>query len=244
MKKMITIAAAAVVATGGLAVTQPATAAKKYTACVKKSSGEMRLLLGKQKKCAKGWKKTTWTKAGPRGAKGSVGATGAANSFGTVVDGGGATVGEGFSATFVGPYPLFVVRIDGGTFTYLGNGWLYPQNPPVEYDNAACTGSPFIESDDPILTAYLTSDSSYRAVSRTFSPTLGPATAWKPTGQKTAVVAAPNGIGMSRGSALPVPRSRGTESRWCRCPRPPTSPDPCDWVRPPSAARAARAGAE
>jgi len=226
MKKMITIAAAAVVATGGLAVTQPATAAKKYTACVKKSSGEMRLLLGKQKKCAKGWKKTTWTKAGPRGAKGSVGATGAANSFGTVVDGGGATVGEGFSATFVGPYPLFVVRIDGGTFTYLGNGWLYPQNPPVEYDNAACTGSPFIESDDPILTAYLTSDSSYRAVSRTFSPTLGPATAWKPTGQKTAVVAAPNWYRNESGVCTAGAAFTGDRVALVQVPAPPDVPGP------------------
>lgn len=190
MKKMITIAAAAALATGGLAVTQPATAAKKYTACVKKSSGEMRLLLGKKKKCAKGWKKTTWTKSGPRGAKGSAGPTGAVNSMGTVVDGNGALVGEAMTVGSLGPYPLFEVRIDGGIFTYLGNGWLYPQNPPVEYDNAACTGTPFIESNDPTLTAYILNDAEYRAISRTFTPALGPSTAWKPTGQKTAVVAA------------------------------------------------------
>ena len=53
MKRTMAIAAVAAVTAGGLSVAQPATAAKKYTACVKKSTGEMRLLLGK-KKCKKG----------------------------------------------------------------------------------------------------------------------------------------------------------------------------------------------
>lgn len=38
----------------GVTATALAAAAKKYTACVKKSSGEVRLLLGKSKKCKKG----------------------------------------------------------------------------------------------------------------------------------------------------------------------------------------------
>jgi hypothetical protein len=226
MKKMITIAAAAAVATGGLAVTQPATAAKKYTACVKKSSGEMRLLLGKKKKCAKGWKKTTWTKSGPRGAKGSVGATGAANSMGLVVDGSGAPVGEAMNVASIGPYPLFAVRIDGGVFTYLGNGWLYPQNPPVEYDNAACTGTPFIESNDPILTSYLVSDPGFRAISRIITPALGPATAWKPTGQKTAVVAAPNWYRNESGVCTAGAAFTGDRVGLVQVPAPPDVPGP------------------
>lgn len=192
MKRVITIAAVATVAAAGLSTAQPATAAKKYTACVKKSTGEMRLLLGKKKKCGKGWKKTSWTKSGPRGDQGSQGAAGPANSIGAVVDGNGATVGEALSVSALGPYPLFSVRIEGGVFTYLGNGWLYPLNPTVEYDNAACAGTPFIESSDPILTGFIVNDPSFRAVYRVLSPAVGPATAWKATGQKTAVVAAAN----------------------------------------------------
>ena len=93
MKRIVTIASVAALTAAGMSVAQPATAAKKYTACVKKSTGEMRLLLGKKKKCKKGWKKTSWTKAGPRGGKGAHGVPGQANSIGIVVDANGALVG-------------------------------------------------------------------------------------------------------------------------------------------------------
>ncbi len=226
MKKTITFAAVAAVAAAGLSAAQPATAAKKYTACVSKSSGEMRLLLGKKKKCAKGWKKVSWRKSGPRGAKGSPGATGTPNSFGVVVDGTGAPVGEAVTVTSLSDFTLFAVRIDGGVFTYLGNGWLYPQNLPVEYDNAACTGTPFLESDDAILTDYISSDAGYRAVSRTVTPTLGPATAWKPTGQKTAVVAAANWYRNESGVCTAGAAFTGDRIALVEVPAPPDRPAP------------------
>ncbi len=226
MKRTMAIAAVAAVTAGGLSVAQPATAAKKYTACVKKSTGEMRLLLGK-KKCKKGWKKTTWTKKGPRGDQGTPGATGPVNSMGSVVDGTGAVVGESLSAIDVArATQVFSVRIDGGTFTYLGNGWLYPLNAPVEYDNAACTGTPFMESDDPVLTSFHLNDPGFRAVYRVVSPALGPAQAWKVTGQKTAVVAAPNWYRNDSGVCTAGAAFTGDRIALTEVPAPPDRPGP------------------
>jgi len=191
VKRIVTIASVAALTAAGMSVAQPATAAKKYTACVKKSTGEMRLLLGKKKKCKKGWKKTSWTKAGPRGGKGAHGVPGQANSIGIVVDANGALVGETMSVSALGPFPLFSIRIDGGLYTYLGNGWLYPLNATLTYDNAACTGTPFIGSTDPVQSAFYINDPGFRFVYRALSPAPGPAEAWKATGQKAAVVALP-----------------------------------------------------
>ena len=44
---------------------------------MKKSTGDVRVLLGKKKKCKKGWKKVSWTKAGPTGKSGVSGGPGA-----------------------------------------------------------------------------------------------------------------------------------------------------------------------
>src|SRR5690606_25863588 len=124
---------------------------------------------------------------------GTPGATGPVNSMGSVVDGTGAVVGASPCAIAVAPRAkVFSVRIAGGPCTHLGTGWLEPLKAPVEYANAACTGTPFMESDDPVLTSFHLNDPGFRAVYRVVSPALGPAQAWKVTGQKTAVVAAPN----------------------------------------------------
>jgi hypothetical protein len=181
-------AVALLVGASGIAATGPATAAKKYTACVKKSTGEVRILLGKPKKCKKGWKKTTWTKAGPIGAKGSDGPTGVANTFGFVVDGDGVVIGQSVG-NFPAPVAVFTVRIDGGVFAYYPNGWLIPFNLRPSYDNAACSGVPFIVAESARERDGLVADSSLRVVYRSASGTsLSPASAYKLDGTSTEVI--------------------------------------------------------
>lgn len=170
----------------GVTATAPAAAAKKYTACVKKSSGEVRLLLGKSKKCKKGWKKTTWTKAGPKGAKGADGTPGEASSFGYVVDANGTVVVRSLGA-FIYPFAILSVRIDGGTYIYYPNGWLIPSG-PVYWDNASCTGTPFTTADDTMTRDSLVGNAALRVVIRSGSPSaLGPARAFKIAGAATSV---------------------------------------------------------
>jgi len=189
MKRTIaTGATAALVAVGGLAIAQPATAAKPYTACVKKSTGEMRLLLGKSKKCKKGWKKRTWTKAAPTGAKGPDGIPGHANSFGYVVDASGTVVGRSMG-TAIYPIPVLSVLIDGGLYSYYSNGWLIPGGAQAYFDNASCTGTPFAIADDTLERDLITQDSTFRAVNRGSGPTsLLPARAYKVNGAAASVL--------------------------------------------------------
>ncbi len=182
------LAAAAMVGTCGLAAAEPAAAAKKYTACVKKSTGQVRILLGKSKKCKKGWKKTSWTKSGPRGAKGSVGPSGAANSFGVVVDADGALVGQSVGS-FPIPITIFPVLRDGGVFVYYPNGLLVPLGLDPFYDNATCTGVPFLAADEAVRRDAILQDPTVRVVYRTVTGvSFGPASAYKPDGTSTAVV--------------------------------------------------------
>ncbi|MBK6764127.1 MAG: hypothetical protein IPG68_13010 [Micrococcales bacterium] len=189
MKKIIaTGAAAALLAGGGLAVTQPASAAKKYTACVKKSTGEMRLLLGKSKKCKKGWKKRTWTKAGPTGGMGPDGPVGPANSFGYVVDGKGTIIGRSMGTPNY-PIPVFPVLIEGGLYFYYPNGWLIPGGAIPYFDNAACTGTPFAAATDTIERDIVAQDPTFRVVSRGSTATsLLPARAYKVNGPASSVL--------------------------------------------------------
>ncbi len=189
MNKLIaSTAAMALVGAAGLAVAEPASAAKKYTACVKKSNGELRLLQGKTKKCGKGWKKIKWTKAGPKGSTGSTGPVGSPNSLGNVVDANGAVVGVAVGQ-FSFPVTVFFVRVDGGDFAYYPNGWLVPIGSYPLYDNATCTGTPFLAANDAWERDALAQDSSFRVVYRTSSsPTLGPTSAYKLDGTSTPVL--------------------------------------------------------
>jgi hypothetical protein len=188
MKKTIAVAAlTAVVASTTVLTSGPATAAKKYTACVKKSTGEVRLLVGGTTKCKKGWKKTTWKKAGPRGDKGPDGAAGTANSLGTVVDGNGQVVGQAVGLFSFGVM-LFQVRIDGGIYEYAGNGWLMPKEPEAYYDNATCSGEPFTVTEDSFGLSVMQSDPGLRIVYRVFLPSMQPARAWKVQGSPTSVI--------------------------------------------------------
>jgi hypothetical protein len=183
-----TLSAVAMVATLGVVAAEPASAAKKYTACVKKSSGEVRILLGKSKKCKKGWKKTSWTKSAPKGAKGSVGPAGAANTFGVVVDGDGALVGQSVGS-FPAPITIFPVLRDGGLFIYYPNGLLVPLSATPYFDNPSCTGVPFLAIDNSFERDAIIQDSTARVVYRAINGgSIGPASAYKPDGTSISVV--------------------------------------------------------
>ncbi len=188
MKRLAaTLAAFAMVGTSAVAVAQPASAAKKYTACVKKKTGEVRIVTGK-KKCKKGWKKRSWTKAGPTGSKGADGPSGSANTFGLVVDADGAVVGRAFG-TFPAPITIFPVLRDGGLYIYYPNGWLVPLSATPYYDNAACTGVPFLTVTTSLERDAILQDSTTRVVYRPLSEvSVGPASAYKPDGTSTSVL--------------------------------------------------------
>ncbi|HPE11224.1 MAG: hypothetical protein H6524_04015 [Actinobacteria bacterium] len=183
MRKLLAAATSAVLAGSAMVVVTPPVAAKTtYKACVKKSTGDVRVLLGKKKKkkCKKGWKKVSWTKAGPTGksgSPGSPGATGPRTSMGTVIDGNGAVVGESLSTLPVS-ITAFIVRIDGGIFFYYPNGTLLPTD-TVYFKDAACAGTAYARASSPNERDLLLASPSYRTVYRVGSPTLGPATAYR-----------------------------------------------------------------
>ncbi|MCU0295910.1 MAG: hypothetical protein MUD05_07635 [Candidatus Nanopelagicales bacterium] len=213
--------AALVVGASGMAATGPAAAAKKYTACVKKSTGEVRILLGKPKKCKKGWKKTSWTKAGPTGAKGSDGPTGVANTFGFVVDGDGVVIGQSVGS-FPAPIAIFPVRIDGGIFIYYPNGWLVPLSETPYYDNAACSGVPFIAVTNSLDRDSFVLDSSVRVVYRSSAgASLGPASAYKPDGTSTSVLNQARWSFNSSGACVSSPDFSGYRLPLVSVPAPP-----------------------
>jgi len=187
MNRLIAVSAAAALAVGsGVAVNGPASAAKTYKACVKKSTGEVRLMLGKKKKCKKGWKKTTWSKSAPKGSQGPAGPVGAGNSLGTLVDGNGQVVGAAMGSINVGSM-VFSVLIDGGVYHYYSNGWLLSTS-SVYFDNATCTGTAFVTVSETDIFNALRADPTARIVYRPTSPTLGPAVAYKQSGSVDSVV--------------------------------------------------------
>lgn len=184
MKRLMAVVAAGAVL-APLTLAQPASAAKTYKACVKKSTGETRMLVGKAKKCKKGWKKVTWGKKAPTGDAGLPGAQGPGGQpayFGSLVDGNGAVIGKAVGLFALAPQlTIYQVLIDGGLYSYLGNGWLFPLASPVFLD-AACAGEPFQVADDVDSLAFL-SGPLLRVVYRTQSAAgLGPSRVFKPTG--------------------------------------------------------------
>ena len=70
---LATALGASVLVAGSAAV--PAQA-KTVKACVKKSTGELRILTGSKTKCKKGWKKISWNQKGDTGPQGNQGAQG------------------------------------------------------------------------------------------------------------------------------------------------------------------------
>ena len=225
-KTRAVLAVTALTLAGGLslAVSQPVSAAKKYTGCVNKSTGEMRVLLGKPKKCQKGWKKITWTKAAPKGDKGAPGKSGPANSFGTLIDANGAPVGRLIGFFPVGT-PLFVVQVDGGVYTYTANGWLIPSS-AVYYDNAACAGQPFVTASSVTSRDAMLEDPSFRVVYRRVTPGLGPATAYKAEGTASSVLGLVRWSLEADGTCAVQPAYTGFRIPLTQTPAPPDHPGP------------------
>lgn len=120
---------------GGTVVPSQA-ASKTITACVKKSDGTVKVLTGKKKnkKCKKGWKKTTWNKQGPAGPSGPAGPNW------SVTDKNGQVLGD-FGGLFqVGLRSAVVVLLsDGGAVRYFTDGALGRDNGGIYFENNGCT---------------------------------------------------------------------------------------------------------
>ncbi len=162
---------------GSMAAAPDATAAK-LTACVNKKTGAMRLVSGKKakKKCPKGWRKVTWQKDKGRTGLQVVAADG--KVVGILV--GMSPIGTGVNA--------FTILRNGGIYTYLGGGQLYPTSAMgslPEFKTADCSGPAYVGLDGAVPAVTLDFyrglfGGPFRLVFRTFSPLgLGPASTWK-----------------------------------------------------------------
>jgi hypothetical protein len=154
--------------------------AKTVNACVKKKTGEVRIVT-KKKKCKKGWKKVAWNQMGKTGPQGNQGAQGPNL---VVKDGTGKVLGK-----FLGVLPeglsFISVEIDGGSYLYLPNGTIYPgfSSSSPSFKTSACTGTGFAQSSSALSTQFLTGSAGgpTRLVYRASSPVLGAPFAWKLT---------------------------------------------------------------
>ncbi|HNE89093.1 MAG TPA: hypothetical protein PKL68_02640 [Actinomycetota bacterium] len=172
---------------GGAAV--PAQA-KTVKACVKKKSGEVRILTGK-KTCKKGWKKVSWNQKGKTGPQGNPGAQGPNL---VVKDGTGKVLGK-----FLGVLPqgitIISVEIDGGSYLYLPSGALYPgfSSSSPSFKNNTCTGPAYVSSSSASSTQFLTGSAGgpTRFVYRPTTPVFGAPFAWQLTTTTEAVVNQP-----------------------------------------------------
>ena len=131
------------------AKTAPA-ASGTVTACVNKKSGATKILLGAKatKPCPKGTTKVIWSLAGPGGAAGAAGANGKSASALQLRDSAGNVLGAFIGLNPFAPFPLYsVVGADGGFYSYLPNGLLYPGsfvgNAAEVFEDSACTGTAF-----------------------------------------------------------------------------------------------------
>src|SRR5690606_21647598 len=84
---------------------------------------------------------------------------------------------------------IFPVLRDGGLYIYYPNGWLVPLSATPYYDNAACTGVPFLTVTTSLERDAILQDSTTRVVYRPLSEvSVGPASAYKPDGTSTSVL--------------------------------------------------------
>lgn len=186
---------AALVALGLVAVAvvgAPATAgAATITACVNKSTGELRIRSGTaaKRKCPKGWKRLRWSTSGPAGNQGVPGAPGGQGIQGpagpqfSVKDASGAVVGK-YIGMFPQPFPIYVVERDGGFWYYLGSGQLYPFGSP-NWKTVDCSGQAYLEASGSLSTATFTLlvGGPFRFAFRTLSAgVFGPTSGWKGRG--------------------------------------------------------------
>jgi hypothetical protein len=159
MKKLLAIVSATGMAATGVVVAAPAAQAKTVTACVKKSNGTVRFITKKNKKCKKGWVKSSWNSTGPSGPlgpQGPVGPVGPAGPNWTVKDASGQTLGTFGGFMFAGAMLsyIFVVLDDGGMITYLNDGRLLPDNGAL-FENNGCTQAALFSTSNPALDPYL-----------------------------------------------------------------------------------------
>jgi hypothetical protein len=167
--------------TGAVGFVSPASA-RTIKVCVKKKTGEMRLLTAT--KCKRGWKKYSWNKAGVPGRDGVPGKDGAPASPLEVTDKTGATVGD-----FVGMFPYgavmgaFMVLRDAAVWTYMSSGLLTPTGGSPIYTTNTCAGNPYITASSPELLQILVTSAGgpSRMVYRVSKPTIGPAEGYRLT---------------------------------------------------------------
>ena len=155
MRRFTAVFTGGIVVVAGLAAVGPVAPASAGTvsACVKKKTGEMRMLTGtKKRKCAKGWKKVTWNQEGPQGSTGSPGSTGPQGPQGStgatgpklvVKDGTGATLGS-LVSIFPGDAAFFVLVLVGDRiYSYQPNGRVAAMGSPVFLDSS-CASTPYV----------------------------------------------------------------------------------------------------
>lgn len=174
-------------------------AAKAYKACVKKKTGEMRILLtkkAKKQKCAKGWRKISWSGNPPTGAPGAPGAGGAPGDRGVLgaleaYDSTGARIGSLVGGlSFMSAYPFYEIMTDNGQYIYTGSGFVIPNLTPY-YLNNTCTGTAHYRASDSELSEVLALvGTTARMVARSSDTTLGPISAFSVTNRWAPVVAA------------------------------------------------------
>jgi hypothetical protein len=151
----------------------PKAEAATLTACVKKKTGEMRLVSGKKakKKCPKGWRKVSWNSEGP----------------GVVRDKNGKLVGK-LLGVFPGGGTIYIVQRNGAQYFYLGSGEVFTiGGGSPSYTTPDCSGPAYLSNTaSPAETANLLRviGGPFRIVFRTTTggfPT-GPTRAWKSAG--------------------------------------------------------------
>lgn len=207
--------AALLIAGAGLAVAEPASAAKK-AACVKKSTSTAPA--GQVQEVQEGLEEAHLDQVGAQRDQGPDGVPGPANGFGHLVDANGNVIGQSAGST---NYPIlfFTAQIDGGKYLYYPNGWLIPFG-PTYFDNASCTGARFtLVSDTQTRPAAILGDPGLRLVARTSQPSLGPSEAFKVDGDVASVLNQPNWSLNSSGACrelqlhgIPDPIDRGART--------------------------------
>ncbi len=226
MRTVMTAVIAGAMAVSGITLA-PAEAATTFRACVKKKTGETRMMTKKQTKCKKGWKKVTWAKQpapGQAGPAGPAGAPGPAFGLGTVVDATGAEVGplRGYTAVSA-TTGIFLVGSGDGNYLYESDGVLMPTFSP-SFTDAACTGTPFVTASEEFLLAVL-SEPTLRLVYRTDNLAL-PAQAYKVASSPVPISAVPKYFLDDVGACQASGTADGFRIDLVKVPTPPDRPGP------------------
>lgn len=128
---------AACLSAGLTTVAAPAAQAAPVKACVKKKTGELRVLLKSKKKCKKGWKKVSWNEAGDPGAAGPQGPVVVRN----VKDATGAVIGYTLLSAYSGLSGGVLVYSEGGAYWYSASDGKVEDSGSVYYTDAACSAA-------------------------------------------------------------------------------------------------------